>query len=218
MLLYAVFPCRVYLPQYDWSPTLIFRDLEFSTAVSSRAITWTEILVVSQYATKTFIKMLERWPLKAVWPCSVVNLFFFIHLVYYKNIPVLSCSVFPQVCICRQMRKLKFDIFCCCDGSLKHIWMKYDNSLWHNLIIWHLILLKYRYDLNSALTKDCVHYGFILPCLFTKRNMVMFFDLSSQCLWCLTNSTCTDYPVSWLLPPASVCKLSQARWGVCWSE
>lgn len=38
----------------------------------------------------------------------------------------------------------------------------------------------------------------------------------AKCLWCLTNSTCTDYPVSWLLPPASVCKLSQARWGVCW--
>ncbi|XP_036928789.1 pituitary tumor-transforming gene 1 protein-interacting protein isoform X2 [Acanthopagrus latus] len=38
----------------------------------------------------------------------------------------------------------------------------------------------------------------------------------AKCLWCLTNNNCTDYPVSWLLPPASVCKLSQARWGVCW--
>ncbi|KAI5092530.1 pituitary tumor-transformingprotein 1 protein-interacting protein-like, partial [Silurus meridionalis] len=35
------------------------------------------------------------------------------------------------------------------------------------------------------------------------------------CLWCYTNNTCTVYPVSHLLPPASVCKLSQARWGVC---
>ncbi|KAK3541574.1 hypothetical protein QTP86_031653 [Hemibagrus guttatus] len=36
-----------------------------------------------------------------------------------------------------------------------------------------------------------------------------------SCLWCYTNDTCTVYPVSHLLPPASVCKLSQARWGVC---
>ncbi|GLD48623.1 pituitary tumor-transforming gene 1 protein-interacting protein-like protein [Lates japonicus] len=38
----------------------------------------------------------------------------------------------------------------------------------------------------------------------------------AKCLWCLTTNNCTDYPVSWLLPPASVCHLSQARWGVCW--
>uniref|UniRef100_A0A673NA00 PTTG protein n=1 Tax=Sinocyclocheilus rhinocerous TaxID=307959 RepID=A0A673NA00_9TELE len=31
-----------------------------------------------------------------------------------------------------------------------------------------------------------------------------------------TNSSCSDYPVSYVIPPASVCKLSQARWGVCW--
>lgn len=37
-----------------------------------------------------------------------------------------------------------------------------------------------------------------------------------SCLWCQTNSSCTDYPVSYVIPPASVCKLSQARWGVCW--
>ncbi|XP_034154032.1 pituitary tumor-transforming gene 1 protein-interacting protein isoform X2 [Pangasianodon hypophthalmus] len=36
-----------------------------------------------------------------------------------------------------------------------------------------------------------------------------------SCLWCYTNDTCTVYPVAHLLPPASVCKLSQARWGVC---
>ncbi|KAM4632783.1 pituitary tumor-transforming gene 1 protein-interacting protein [Polymixia lowei] len=39
---------------------------------------------------------------------------------------------------------------------------------------------------------------------------------NAKCLWCFTNSTCTKYPVSYLLPPPSVCKLSQARWGVCW--
>ncbi|XP_037641070.1 pituitary tumor-transforming gene 1 protein-interacting protein [Sebastes umbrosus] len=38
----------------------------------------------------------------------------------------------------------------------------------------------------------------------------------AQCLWCFSNNNCTDYPVSWLLPPASVCQLSKARWGVCW--
>ncbi|XP_076869293.1 pituitary tumor-transforming gene 1 protein-interacting protein [Brachyhypopomus gauderio] len=36
------------------------------------------------------------------------------------------------------------------------------------------------------------------------------------CLWCQTNATCMDYPVSYVIPPSSVCKLSQARWGVCW--
>ncbi|XP_033971518.1 pituitary tumor-transforming gene 1 protein-interacting protein [Trematomus bernacchii] len=38
----------------------------------------------------------------------------------------------------------------------------------------------------------------------------------AKCLWCFTTNNCTEYPVSWLLPPASVCQLSQARWGVCW--
>uniref|UniRef100_A0A8C7FUD0 Pituitary tumor-transforming gene 1 protein-interacting protein-like n=1 Tax=Oncorhynchus kisutch TaxID=8019 RepID=A0A8C7FUD0_ONCKI len=42
------------------------------------------------------------------------------------------------------------------------------------------------------------------------------FFVFSQCLWCMTNDTCTDYPVSYILPPPAVCKLSQARWGVCW--
>ncbi|XP_034029863.1 pituitary tumor-transforming gene 1 protein-interacting protein isoform X2 [Thalassophryne amazonica] len=38
----------------------------------------------------------------------------------------------------------------------------------------------------------------------------------AECLWCFTTNNCTHYPVSWLLPPPSVCKWSQARWGVCW--
>ncbi|KAM9722706.1 pituitary tumor-transforming gene 1 protein-interacting protein [Menidia menidia] len=38
----------------------------------------------------------------------------------------------------------------------------------------------------------------------------------AKCLWCLTSNNCSEYPVSWLLPPASLCQLSQARWGVCW--
>ncbi|XP_041963539.1 pituitary tumor-transforming gene 1 protein-interacting protein isoform X2 [Alosa pseudoharengus] len=36
------------------------------------------------------------------------------------------------------------------------------------------------------------------------------------CLWCMTNNTCSHYPVSSIIPPSSVCSLSQARWGVCW--
>ncbi|KAG9345071.1 hypothetical protein JZ751_009612 [Albula glossodonta] len=37
-----------------------------------------------------------------------------------------------------------------------------------------------------------------------------------DCLWCQTNSSCMDYPVKHVLPPSSLCKLSEARWGVCW--
>lgn len=37
-----------------------------------------------------------------------------------------------------------------------------------------------------------------------------------SCLWCNTDNTCLDYPVTKILPPASLCKLSSARWGVCW--
>uniref|UniRef100_A0A3Q0RRJ3 PTTG1 interacting protein n=1 Tax=Amphilophus citrinellus TaxID=61819 RepID=A0A3Q0RRJ3_AMPCI len=38
----------------------------------------------------------------------------------------------------------------------------------------------------------------------------------TACLWCFATNNCTEYPVSWLLPPATLCPLSQARWGVCW--
>ncbi|XP_009328865.1 PREDICTED: pituitary tumor-transforming gene 1 protein-interacting protein-like [Pygoscelis adeliae] len=37
-----------------------------------------------------------------------------------------------------------------------------------------------------------------------------------SCLWCYTNNTCIDYPVRSILPPSSLCSLSNARWGVCW--
>uniref|UniRef100_A0A8D3AM76 Uncharacterized protein n=1 Tax=Scophthalmus maximus TaxID=52904 RepID=A0A8D3AM76_SCOMX len=37
-----------------------------------------------------------------------------------------------------------------------------------------------------------------------------------SCLWCFANNTCSEYPVRWFLPPASMCPLSQARWGLCW--
>uniref|UniRef100_A0A2K5RBX5 PTTG1 interacting protein n=1 Tax=Cebus imitator TaxID=2715852 RepID=A0A2K5RBX5_CEBIM len=39
---------------------------------------------------------------------------------------------------------------------------------------------------------------------------------AQDCLWCNTDKACLDYPVTNVLPPASLCKLSSARWGVCW--
>jgi len=37
-----------------------------------------------------------------------------------------------------------------------------------------------------------------------------------ECLWCNTNNTCAPYPYKNVLPPASLCSLGAARWGVCW--
>ncbi|KAG9477502.1 pituitary tumor-transforming gene 1 protein-interacting protein [Eleutherodactylus coqui] len=37
-----------------------------------------------------------------------------------------------------------------------------------------------------------------------------------KCLWCNTNRRCLDYPVRNILPPSSLCKLKDARWGICW--
>ncbi|XP_028832826.1 pituitary tumor-transforming gene 1 protein-interacting protein [Denticeps clupeoides] len=37
-----------------------------------------------------------------------------------------------------------------------------------------------------------------------------------NCLWCDSNQTCTKYPLSYILPPSSVCPLAKAHWGVCW--
>uniref|UniRef100_A0A8C5M4Q8 PSI domain-containing protein n=1 Tax=Leptobrachium leishanense TaxID=445787 RepID=A0A8C5M4Q8_9ANUR len=39
-----------------------------------------------------------------------------------------------------------------------------------------------------------------------------------SCLWCNTDNNCMDYPVRKVLPPSSLCKLNNARWGVCWRE
>ncbi|XP_061580477.1 PTTG1 interacting protein b [Cololabis saira] len=38
------------------------------------------------------------------------------------------------------------------------------------------------------------------------------------CLWCIPTKQCLDYPVRNILPPSSVCPLSDARWGVCWVD
>ncbi|XP_007452570.1 PREDICTED: pituitary tumor-transforming gene 1 protein-interacting protein [Lipotes vexillifer] len=67
-------------------------------------------------------------------------------------------------------------------------------------------------------------------CLLTSRSVVCDHAGCSQntnrtceeclknvsCLWCNTDKACLDYPVTKILPPSSLCKLSSARWGVCW--
>ncbi|EOB05207.1 Pituitary tumor-transforming gene 1 protein-interacting protein, partial [Anas platyrhynchos] len=37
-----------------------------------------------------------------------------------------------------------------------------------------------------------------------------------QCLWCASSKQCVPYPVRRILPPADLCELRSARWGVCW--
>uniref|UniRef100_A0A8C5T6L6 Uncharacterized protein n=1 Tax=Malurus cyaneus samueli TaxID=2593467 RepID=A0A8C5T6L6_9PASS len=39
-----------------------------------------------------------------------------------------------------------------------------------------------------------------------------------QCLWCASSGRCMEYPVRRILPPADLCELRSARWGVCWGE
>ncbi|XP_061442751.1 pituitary tumor-transforming gene 1 protein-interacting protein-like [Rhineura floridana] len=39
---------------------------------------------------------------------------------------------------------------------------------------------------------------------------------NTKCLWCSKNSTCMDYPVRKLIPPSSLCKLTEAHWAICW--
>ncbi|NXG06716.1 PTTG protein, partial [Sakesphorus luctuosus] len=36
------------------------------------------------------------------------------------------------------------------------------------------------------------------------------------CLWCASSGRCMEYPVRRILPPADLCELRSARWGVCW--
>ncbi|NXY08215.1 PTTG protein, partial [Pteruthius melanotis] len=36
------------------------------------------------------------------------------------------------------------------------------------------------------------------------------------CLWCASSRRCMEYPVRRILPPADLCELRSARWGVCW--
>ncbi|KAK0070246.1 pituitary tumor-transforming 1 protein-interacting protein-like isoform X1 [Biomphalaria pfeifferi] len=39
---------------------------------------------------------------------------------------------------------------------------------------------------------------------------------NAKCLYCYSNDECMLYPVGKVLPPSSLCSLSNARWGVCW--
>ncbi|KFP94083.1 Pituitary tumor-transforming gene 1 protein-interacting protein, partial [Haliaeetus albicilla] len=36
------------------------------------------------------------------------------------------------------------------------------------------------------------------------------------CLWCASSGRCMEYPIRRVLPPADLCELRSARWGVCW--
>ncbi|XP_030639187.1 PTTG1 interacting protein a [Chanos chanos] len=36
-----------------------------------------------------------------------------------------------------------------------------------------------------------------------------------SCLWCIPTKSCVTYPVKTILPPHSLCPLSDARWGLC---
>ncbi|XP_064241223.1 pituitary tumor-transforming gene 1 protein-interacting protein-like [Passer domesticus] len=36
------------------------------------------------------------------------------------------------------------------------------------------------------------------------------------CLWCASSRRCMEYPVRRILPPADLCELRSAHWGVCW--
>uniref|UniRef100_A0A8B9S002 Uncharacterized protein n=1 Tax=Accipiter nisus TaxID=211598 RepID=A0A8B9S002_9AVES len=39
----------------------------------------------------------------------------------------------------------------------------------------------------------------------------------STCLWCASSGRCMEYPIRRVLPPADLCELRSARWGVCWA-
>ncbi|XP_051567902.1 pituitary tumor-transforming gene 1 protein-interacting protein-like [Myxocyprinus asiaticus] len=38
---------------------------------------------------------------------------------------------------------------------------------------------------------------------------------SVNCLWCIQTKKCITYPAKTILPPQSLCPLSEARWGLC---
>ncbi|XP_068091571.1 pituitary tumor-transforming gene 1 protein-interacting protein-like [Hyperolius riggenbachi] len=54
------------------------------------------------------------------------------------------------------------------------------------------------------------------PCSFYSKRSCEECLKNVSCLWCTTNNSCLDYPVKTILPPSSVCPLSDARWGACW--
>ncbi|KAJ1100950.1 hypothetical protein NDU88_006025 [Pleurodeles waltl] len=81
-------------------------------------------------------------------------------------------------------------------------------------------LLLYR---SPALLLLCLGYGSTTATPPTSQPCSHFSGSSCEqclknvtCLWCITNKTCMDYPSRNILPPSSMCSLSDARWCVCW--
>ncbi|XP_040912317.1 PTTG1 interacting protein b [Toxotes jaculatrix] len=54
------------------------------------------------------------------------------------------------------------------------------------------------------------------PCSFRSNTSCAECLQNVTCLWCIPTQQCIDYPVRNILPPSSVCPLTDARWGVCW--
>uniref|UniRef100_A0A673FTI9 Pituitary tumor-transforming gene 1 protein-interacting protein-like n=1 Tax=Sinocyclocheilus rhinocerous TaxID=307959 RepID=A0A673FTI9_9TELE len=84
--------------------------------------------------------------------------------------------------------------------------------------MWGFLLMCVAFSLTEATKPTTItpttHPAVHKPCNTQTSCELCLANVS--CLWCQTNSSCSDYPVSYVIPPASVCKLSQARWGVCW--
>ncbi|XP_022596649.1 pituitary tumor-transforming gene 1 protein-interacting protein-like [Seriola dumerili] len=54
------------------------------------------------------------------------------------------------------------------------------------------------------------------PCAFRSNTSCAECLQNVTCLWCMPTQQCIDYPMRNILPPNSVCPLTDARWGVCW--
>ncbi|XP_016149844.1 pituitary tumor-transforming gene 1 protein-interacting protein isoform X4 [Sinocyclocheilus grahami] len=80
--------------------------------------------------------------------------------------------------------------------------------------MWGFLLMCVAFSLTEAAATTTTHPAVHKPCNTQTSCELCLANVS--CLWCQTNSSCSDYPVSYVIPPASVCALSQARWGVCW--
>ncbi|XP_037095003.1 pituitary tumor-transforming gene 1 protein-interacting protein-like [Syngnathus acus] len=55
-----------------------------------------------------------------------------------------------------------------------------------------------------------------VPCASKSNSSCAECLQDTKCLWCEPKQQCLDYPVKNILPPRSVCPLSDARWSVCW--
>ncbi|XP_069554754.1 PTTG1 interacting protein b [Brachyistius frenatus] len=55
-----------------------------------------------------------------------------------------------------------------------------------------------------------------IPCALRSNTSCVECLQNVSCLWCSPTNQCLDYPVRNILPPSSLCPLSDARWGLCW--